>query len=141
MNTLGKYVIHIDIENAADCCISERNTCATVFILNLDNWHATEILSAADTFVQVYLSILYLRIPETFKIILRGKVVEHHNVADDLMHPQYILYKPQAAGSEEALVVTTIGFLKEAPKVNLHGFCVYHKNRLIMVSFEILNML
>jgi hypothetical protein len=139
MNTLGKYVIHIDIENAADCCISERNTCATVFILNLDNWHATEILSAADTFVQVYLSILYLRIPETFKIILRGKVVEHHNVADDLMHPQYILYKPQAAGSEEALVVTTIGFLKEAPKVNLHGFCVYHKNRLIMPFWQVIN--
>lgn len=58
-------------------------------------------LLIADTFVQVYLSILYLRIPKTFKIILRGKVVEHHNIADDLMHPQYILYKPQAAGSEE----------------------------------------
>jgi hypothetical protein len=89
--------------------------------------------------LRVYLSILYLRIPETFKIILRGKVVEHHNVADDLMHPQYILYKPQAAGSEEALVVTTIGFLKEAPKVNLHGFCVYHKNRLIMPFWQVIN--
>lgn len=42
---------------------------------------------------------------------------------------------------EQAVVVTTIGFLKEAPKVNLHGFCVYHKNRLIMVSFDMLNML
>ncbi|XP_010498319.1 PREDICTED: protein MICRORCHIDIA 6-like [Camelina sativa] len=89
--------------------------------------------------LRVYLSILYLRIPETFKIILRGKVVEHHNVADDLMHPQYILYKPQAAGSGEAVVVTTIGFLKEAPKVNLHGFCVYHKNRLIMPFWQVIN--
>lgn len=59
------------------------------------------ILSTGDTFAQVYLSILYLRIFNTFKIVLRGKVVEHHNIADDLMHPQYILYKPQAAGSEE----------------------------------------
>lgn len=31
-------------------------------------------------------------------------------------------------------VTTTIGFLKEAPHVNIHGFCVYHKNRLILVS-------
>ncbi|KAF8114347.1 hypothetical protein N665_0039s0109 [Sinapis alba] len=87
--------------------------------------------------LRVYLSILYLRIPGTFKIVLRGKVVEHHNVADDLKHQQYILYKPQAAGHEEAEVVTTIGFLKEAPKVNLCGFCVYHKNRLIMPFWQV----
>lgn len=55
----------------------------------------------ADTSLQVYLSILYLRIPEAFKILLRGKVVQQHNVADDLKHPQYILYKPQVAGREE----------------------------------------
>ncbi|CAN6901207.1 unnamed protein product [Brassica oleracea] len=89
--------------------------------------------------LRVYLSILYLRIPETFKILLRGKVVEHHNVADDLKHQQYILYKPQAAGHEEAGVVTTIGFLKEAPKVNLCGFCVYHKNRLIMPFWQVVS--
>ncbi|CAN6906974.1 unnamed protein product [Brassica oleracea] len=89
--------------------------------------------------LRVYLSILYLRIPETFKILLRGKVVEHHNVADDLKHQQYILYKPQAAGHEEAEVVTTIGFLKEAPKVNLCGFCVYHKNRLIMPFWQVVS--
>lgn len=59
------------------------------------------IHSTADTFLQVYLSILYLRIPQAFKIMLRGKVVQQHNVADDLKHPQYILYKPQVAGREE----------------------------------------
>ncbi|XP_022547093.1 protein MICRORCHIDIA 6 isoform X3 [Brassica napus] len=67
------------------------------------------------------------------------RVVEHHNVADDLKHQQYILYKPQAAGHEEAEVVTTIGFLKEAPKVNLCGFCVYHKNRLIMPFWQVVS--
>uniref|UniRef100_A0A1J3IRV9 MORC family CW-type zinc finger protein 4 n=1 Tax=Noccaea caerulescens TaxID=107243 RepID=A0A1J3IRV9_NOCCA len=87
--------------------------------------------------LRVYLSILYLRIPETFKIVLRGMVVEQHNIADDLMHPQYILYKPYAAGRVEAEVVTTIGFLKEAPRVNLSGFCVYHKNRLIMPFWQV----
>lgn len=30
-------------------------------------------------------------------------------------------------------VITTIGFDKEAPLVKLHGFNVYHKNRLIRV--------
>lgn len=34
-----------------------------------------------------------------------------------------------------------IGFLKEVFKVNFCGFCVYYKNRLIMVSFGMLNML
>lgn len=42
-----------------------------------------------------------MRIPETFKIVLRGMVVEQHNIADDLMHPQYILYKPYAGGRVE----------------------------------------
>lgn len=32
-------------------------------------------------------------------------------------------------------VVTTIGFLKDAPQVYVHGFNVYHKNRLILVTF------
>ena len=31
-------------------------------------------------------------------------------------------------------VLTTIGFLKEAPQISFHGFNVYHKNRLILVS-------
>ena len=30
-------------------------------------------------------------------------------------------------------MVTTVGFTKEAPMVNVHGYSVYHKNRLIMV--------
>ncbi|KAF2559153.1 hypothetical protein F2Q68_00013663 [Brassica cretica] len=89
--------------------------------------------------LRVYLSILYLRIPEAFKIVLRGKVVQQHNVADDLKHPQYILYKPHVAGHEEGEVVTTIGFLKEAPKINLNGFCVYHKNRLIMPFWQVVS--
>ncbi|XP_057419464.1 protein MICRORCHIDIA 6-like isoform X2 [Lotus japonicus] len=82
--------------------------------------------------LRVYLSILYLRIPEHFRIILRGQVVKLHNIADDLKHIQYILYTPQSGGSKKATFVTTIGFLKEAPEVNIHGFNIYHKNRLIL---------
>ena len=51
------------------------------------------------------MSILYLRIPETFRIILRGEIVEHHNIADDLKYIEYILYKPQSGGSVEVLLL------------------------------------
>ncbi|MED6105981.1 hypothetical protein PIB30_000770 [Stylosanthes scabra] len=81
--------------------------------------------------LRVYLSILYLRLPENFTIILRGQIVELHNIADDLKFPEYILYKPHS--SDQSAVVTTIGFDKEAPEVNVHGFNIYHKNRLILV--------
>ncbi|GFZ03900.1 histidine kinase-, DNA gyrase B-, and HSP90-like ATPase family protein [Actinidia rufa] len=83
--------------------------------------------------LRVYLSILYLRIPESFCMILRGRVVEYHNIATDLKFPEFILYKPQSGGCVEGTVVTTIGFVKEAPHVNIHGFNVYHKNRLILI--------
>ena len=51
------------------------------------------------------MSILYLRIPETFRIILRGEIVEHHNIADDLKYIEYILYKPHSGGSVEVLLL------------------------------------
>ncbi|KAI8010646.1 Callose synthase 10 [Camellia lanceoleosa] len=40
-----------------------------------------------------YASILYLRIPSSFRIILRGKDVEHHNVVNDMMMAQEITYR------------------------------------------------
>ncbi|XP_021832733.1 protein MICRORCHIDIA 6 isoform X2 [Prunus avium] len=91
--------------------------------------------------LRVYLSILYLRIPETFQIVLRGRVVEHHNIANDLKFPEFILYKPQTGGSVEGQVITTIGFLKEAPHVSFHGFNVYHKNRLILPFWQVVSYL
>ncbi|XP_015580189.1 protein MICRORCHIDIA 6 isoform X1 [Ricinus communis] len=89
--------------------------------------------------LRVYLSILYLRMPETFRIILRGRVVEHHNLANDLKFQEFILYKPQSGGVVEGQVITTIGFLKEAPHVNVHGFNVYHKNRLILPFWAVVS--
>ncbi|CAL0305103.1 unnamed protein product [Lupinus luteus] len=88
-----------------------------------------------------YMSILYLRLPETFRIILRGKDVIPHNIADDLKYTEYIIYKPQVGGHVQATIVTTIGFLKEAPHVNIHGFNVYHKNRLILPFWQVVNYL
>ncbi|XP_019415467.1 PREDICTED: protein MICRORCHIDIA 6-like [Lupinus angustifolius] len=88
-----------------------------------------------------YMSILYLRLPEAFRIILRGKDVIPHNIADDLKYTEYIIYKPQVGGHVQATIVTTIGFLKEAPHVNIHGFNVYHKNRLILPFWQVVSYL
>lgn len=43
---------------------------------------------------QSYTSILYLRIPPGFRIILRGKDVEHHNIVNDMMMTQEVTYRP-----------------------------------------------
>ncbi|KAJ7945846.1 protein MICRORCHIDIA 6 [Quillaja saponaria] len=89
--------------------------------------------------LRVYLSILYLRLPESFEVILRGKVVEPHNIVDDLQYREFILYEPKSSGYVEAKIVTTIGFLKEAPRVNIHGFNIYHKNRLILPFWQVVS--
>lgn len=44
---------------------------------------------------QSYASILYLRIPPGFRIILRGKDVERHNIVNDMMFTQEVTYRPQ----------------------------------------------
>ncbi|KAF3652276.1 protein MICRORCHIDIA 6 isoform X2 [Capsicum chacoense] len=87
--------------------------------------------------LRAYLSVLYMRIPDHFCILLRGRVVEFHNIAKDLKYPEFIMYKPQTVGFKEGSVITTIGFLKEAPVVNVHGFNVYHKNRLILPFWHV----
>ncbi|KAI4336179.1 hypothetical protein L6164_014737 [Bauhinia variegata] len=91
--------------------------------------------------LRVYSSILYLKMPENFRIILRGQIVTPHNIVDDLKHFDFIYYKPHADGSVQGQVVTTIGFLKEAPHVNIHGFNVYHKNRLILPFWQVVSHL
>ncbi|XP_074588124.1 protein MICRORCHIDIA 6-like isoform X2 [Curcuma longa] len=89
--------------------------------------------------LRAYISILYLRIPQNFRIVLRGEVVKPHNIANDLIYRECILYKPHVCGVSEASIVTTIGFLDGAPNVNVHGFNVYHKNRLILPYWKVAN--
>ncbi|KAH6557461.1 hypothetical protein KP509_1Z113400 [Ceratopteris richardii] len=89
--------------------------------------------------LRAYASILYLQMPQNFRIILRGKEVEHSSIVDDLKFVEHILYKPNMKdfNFKEVSVITTIGFAKEAPVVNVHGFNVYHKNRLIMPFWKV----
>uniref|UniRef100_A0A0D3HLJ2 Morc S5 domain-containing protein n=1 Tax=Oryza barthii TaxID=65489 RepID=A0A0D3HLJ2_9ORYZ len=88
---------------------------------------------------RVYASVLYLKLPAYFRIILRGEEVKHHYIASDLRYTQCIRYRPQAFGKKEDEVDTTIGFLDGAPTINLHGFSIYHKNRLILPFHRVLS--
>ncbi|KAL2935780.1 Protein MICRORCHIDIA 4 [Bienertia sinuspersici] len=84
-----------------------------------------------------YASILYLRLPPNFRIILRGKDVEHHNVVNDMMMREEVTYRPQPGAdgvprNTDMVAIVTIGFVKDATAhIDVQGFNVYHKNRLI----------
>ncbi|CAM9002196.1 unnamed protein product [Rhodiola kirilowii] len=92
-----------------------------------------------------YASILYLRLPDDFRIILRGKDVEHHNILNDLMHTEEITYRPQPSADgvpkdSNMCAVVTLGFVKDAiHHIDVQGFNVYHKNRLIMPFWRLWN--
>ncbi|KAL9335424.1 hypothetical protein Peur_072605 [Populus x canadensis] len=92
-----------------------------------------------------YTSILYLRLPPSFRIILRGKDVEHHNIVNDMMLSQEITYRPQPGADSvpkdtNMTAVVTIGFVKDAKHhIDVQGFNVYHKNRLIKPFWRLWN--
>ncbi|KAM7251450.1 hypothetical protein ACFE04_023333 [Oxalis oulophora] len=91
-----------------------------------------------------YASILYLRLPPEFRIILRGKDVEHHNIVNDMMHSETIVYTPSQAGdgrrNTNMVAYVTHGFVKDAVyHIDVQGFNVYHKNRLIKPFWRIWN--
>ncbi|XP_074316529.1 protein MICRORCHIDIA 4-like isoform X2 [Silene latifolia] len=92
-----------------------------------------------------YVSILYLRLPPKFRIILRGKDVEHHNVVNDMMMTEEVTYRPQSTADgvpkdTNMVAIVTIGFVKDATAhVDVQGFNVYHKNRLIKPFWRVWN--
>ncbi|KAJ8543441.1 hypothetical protein K7X08_005964 [Anisodus acutangulus] len=87
-----------------------------------------------------YASILYLRLAPGFRIILRGKDVEHHNLVNDMMLSEEITYRPQSIGHETSVAAVTIGFVKDAKHhIDIQGFNVYHKNRLIKPFWRVWN--
>ncbi|KAF8040944.1 hypothetical protein BT93_B2997 [Corymbia citriodora subsp. variegata] len=93
-----------------------------------------------------YASILYLRLPPDFRIILRGEDVEHHNLVNDIMLSQKIIYKPLNVGdnvpnNSNMVASVTIGFVKDASfHFDVQGFNVYHKNRLIKPFWRVWNV-
>ncbi|TVU03463.1 hypothetical protein EJB05_51015 [Eragrostis curvula] len=43
-----------------------------------------------------YASILYLRLPNYFQMVLRGKEIDHHNIVTDMMLKKEVTYRPVA---------------------------------------------
>ncbi|KAL6640198.1 hypothetical protein ACP70R_015600 [Stipagrostis hirtigluma subsp. patula] len=89
--------------------------------------------------LRAYTSILYLRKFENFQIILRGKPVEQISIADELKFKKVVTYKPQVAHDSQVVSVKIdVGFAKEAPVLGIFGMNVYHKDRLIMPFWKVL---
>ncbi|XP_062112667.1 protein MICRORCHIDIA 4-like [Humulus lupulus] len=91
-----------------------------------------------------YASILYLRLPTQFRIYLRGLEVKHHNMINDMMLIKEMTYKPQIqiqnSMLRQAVSNVTIGFVKDAHHhIDVQGFNVYHKNRLIKPFWRVWN--
>ncbi|VAH65003.1 unnamed protein product [Triticum turgidum subsp. durum] len=81
-----------------------------------------------------------LRLPGYFKIILRGQEVQRHSIATDLIYRQAVSYTPlEFLRKKEGEVVTSIGFLNGAPTISVHGFNIYHRNRLILPFHRVLS--
>ncbi|KAJ0247993.1 hypothetical protein HA466_0163680 [Hirschfeldia incana] len=92
-----------------------------------------------------YASILYLRLPPNFRIFIRGKEVEHHSLLEDMMMTEEIKYRPMASPElspdhEDMVAALKIGFVKDAHHhIDIQGFNVYHKNRLIKPFWRVWN--
>ncbi|KAI3883320.1 hypothetical protein MKX03_000336, partial [Papaver bracteatum] len=91
-----------------------------------------------------YSSILYLRRPPGFRIILRGKDVVHHNLVDDMIKQENISYKPTGVDTAEVTankgVLGKMGFHRDAKAhLDIQGFNVYHRNRLIKAFWRVWN--
>ncbi|KAI3686363.1 hypothetical protein L1987_80038 [Smallanthus sonchifolius] len=93
-----------------------------------------------------YSSILYLRIPPGFRIILRGNDVQHHNIVNDMMMVTETTYRPQPSADKisrdsNIVAVVTMGFVKDAKAhIDVQGYNVYHKNRLIKPFWRLWNV-
>ncbi|XP_024972672.1 protein MICRORCHIDIA 7-like isoform X2 [Cynara cardunculus var. scolymus] len=92
-----------------------------------------------------YASILYLRVPYGFRMILRGKDVQHHNIVNDMMMTNEVTYRPQPGvdgvpKDSNMVALVTMGFVKDAKAhIDVQGFNVYHKNRLIKPFWRLWN--
>ncbi|KAI7732310.1 hypothetical protein M8C21_010049 [Ambrosia artemisiifolia] len=92
-----------------------------------------------------YASILYLKVPHNFRMILRGKDVEHHNIVNDMMLTSVVTYRPHPGvegipKDSNIVAVVTVGFVKDAKAhIDVQGFNVYHKNRLIKPFWRLWN--
>ncbi|XP_023633380.1 protein MICRORCHIDIA 4 [Capsella rubella] len=92
-----------------------------------------------------YASILYKKVTGGFRIILRGKYIEYHDIVNDMMLTKKDTYHPQnrdgeCANNSSLSAEVTIGFVKDAKHhLDVQGFNVYHQHRLIMPFWRVWN--
>ncbi|MCL7041708.1 hypothetical protein MKW94_018561 [Papaver nudicaule] len=84
-----------------------------------------------------YASILYLKPPTGFRIILRGQDVVHHNMVNNMFMIEDFKYKPSGLGD---IAKGKMGFHMDAKAhLDIQGFNVYHRNRLIKPFWRVWN--
>ncbi|XP_026441892.1 protein MICRORCHIDIA 4-like [Papaver somniferum] len=90
-----------------------------------------------------YSSILYLKPPPGFRIILRGQDVVHYNIVSNMYKLENIRYKPAGLDSAKVnakRVIGKMGFHKDAKAhLDIQGFNAYHRNRLIKPFWRVWN--
>ncbi|KAG0473083.1 hypothetical protein HPP92_014940 [Vanilla planifolia] len=136
MNDDGLLELDFD-DDDEDICLRDRSSSEgfSRFHKEIVQTHISYTLRYS---LRAYSSILYLRKFSNFEIILRGKPVEQIKIADELKFKKVVTYKPQTDTSSEAVSARTIiGFAKEAPILGIFGVNVYHKNRLIMPFWKV----
>ncbi|XP_028774654.1 protein MICRORCHIDIA 2 [Neltuma alba] len=138
LNDEGIYELSFD-DDVEDIRLRDEVNRGDMKKLNKKTVHLQSHISYRFRYsLRAYASILYLRKFPNFKIILRGRPVEQFDIVDELKHSQVVTYKPNlGVASKEVTVMTTIGFVKEAPSLNVSGFNVYHKNRLIKPFWKV----
>ncbi|CAN6341539.1 unnamed protein product [Urochloa humidicola] len=81
------------------------------------------------TSLRTYVSILYMGLPENFRIFFRGEEVKRRNLVTELKHSQRIRCRRSGTEREDEVV---LGFLDDAPDIDADRFCFYYKQRLIL---------
>ncbi|KAJ4714283.1 Protein MICRORCHIDIA like [Melia azedarach] len=138
MNDEGIYELSFD-DDDEDICLRDEDNQGSLKKLQRKTRELRSHISYCIRYsLRAYASMLYLRKFNNFKIILRGKPIQQFNIADELRFRKVISYKPQVSTAlNDAMVETTIGFIKEAPALSVCGFNVYHKNRLIRPFWKV----
>ncbi|EFJ11467.1 hypothetical protein SELMODRAFT_426198 [Selaginella moellendorffii] len=122
------------------CDTMQQDVIVPTIMKSMAGWRRTAYMaekypSAKHVFLyqyslMIYASILYLHLPNNFKITLWNQEILHHNTLNDLTHIEEVVYKPKDGQYMSAIV--HLWFLKDAIQhLNVQGFNVYHKNWLI----------
>ncbi|CAL4908882.1 unnamed protein product [Urochloa decumbens] len=106
-----------------------RISAATMHAENKAVGDQSHLVYKYRTSLRAYVSILYIGLPEHFRIILRGEEVKRRNLMTELKHSQHIRYRHRGTEREDEVV---LGFLDDAPYIDADRFCFYYKQRLIL---------